>query len=116
MPLIVVRFSIGHHPPTRLEVLILDNIGLYAAGRFQSHDWHPQRTLLEIPIALLLIAGVIGIGISSYHAGALGIYRAYFIEPIALFYVAIALLQPPPQFRVLLLGIPIGATVFALMT
>jgi putative inorganic carbon (HCO3(-)) transporter len=115
MPLYVVRFRIGPIPTTLLEVLILVTIALYAAGRFQARDWHVQRTSLEIPIALLLIAGIIGIAISPDHVGALGIYRAYFIEPIALFYVAIDLLQTPQQFRVLLLGIAIGATVFALM-
>jgi O-antigen ligase len=115
MPLYVVRYRAGPIPTTVLEDLLLITIGLYIAGRLQARDWRPARTSLEIPIALLLIAGLIGIAISPDHVGAVGIFRAYFIEPIALFYVAIDLLKTPQQFRVVLLGLAIGATIFALM-
>jgi O-antigen ligase len=115
MPLYVVRYRAGPIPTTVLEDLLLITIGLYIAGRLQARDWRPARTSLEIPIALLLIAGLIGIAISPDHVGAVGIFRAYFIEPIAFFYVAIDLLKTPQQFRVVLLGLAIGATIFALM-
>jgi putative inorganic carbon (HCO3(-)) transporter len=115
MPLYVVRYRIGPIPTTLLENLVLITIALYAVGRYQTHEWHPSRTSLEIPIALLLVAGIIGIAISPDHIGALGIYRAYFIEPVILLYIAIDLLRTPQQFRLLLLGIAIGTTTFALM-
>jgi O-antigen ligase len=115
MPLYVVRYRIGPIPTTLLEDLILVTIGLYVAGRLQTRDWRPARTSLEIPTALLLIAGLIGIAISPDHVGAVGIYRAYFIEPVALFYVAIDLLGTPRELRVVLIGFAIGATIFALM-
>src|SRR5713226_4994111 len=115
MPLYVVRYRIGPIPTTLLENLVLITIALYALGRYQTREWHPARTSLEIPIALLLIAGIVGIAISPDHLGALGIYRAYFIEPVVLFYIAIDLMRTPQQFRVILLGLAIGATIFALM-
>jgi len=115
MPLYVVRYRVGPIPTTVLENLVLITIALYAVGRYQTREWHPARTSLEIPIALLLIAGIVGIAISPDHLGALGIYRAYFIEPVVLFYIAIDLMRTREQFRVLLLGFAIGATIFALM-
>lgn len=115
MPLYVVRYRIGPIPTTLLEDLILITVALYATGRFQMRQWRPTRTSLEIPIALLLVAGIAGIAISPDHVGALGIYRAYFIEPIVLFYIAVDLLHTPRDFRVLLLGFAIGSTVFGLM-
>src|SRR5438132_4367644 len=115
MPLYVVRYKVGPIPTTLLEDLILITIGLYVAGRIRARDWRPARASLEIPIAVLLVAGLVGIAISSDHVGAVGIYRAYFIEPVALFYVAIDLLKTPHDFKVVLLGLAIGATVFALM-
>jgi len=115
MPRYGVRYRSGPGPTTLLEDLILITIGLYIAGRLQGRDWRPARTSLEIPIVLLLVAGLVGIAISPDHVGAVGIYRAYFIEPIALFYVAVDLLKTPSDFRVVLLGLAIGATVFALM-
>jgi O-antigen ligase len=116
MPSYVWRFKVGPLPTTVLEVLILATIALYVGGRVQTGSgWVPRRTGLEIPIALLLIAGIVGIAISPDHTGALGIYRAYFIEPVILFYIAIDLLRTSQQFRVLLLGLAIGTTTFALM-
>jgi putative inorganic carbon (hco3(-)) transporter len=101
-------------PTTVLEVLVLITICLYVAARVQARDWRVPRSPVEIPAALLLIAGLIGVVVSPDHVGALGIYRAYFIEPIALFYVAIDLMRTPQQIRVVLLGLAIGSTVFAI--
>ena len=114
MPLYVVRFHIGPIPTTILELLVLLTIGLYAAGRVRAGSWRPTRSGLEIPLALLLIAGAIGIVVSPDHVGALGIYRAYFIEPVILFYVALDLLASPDDFRTVLLGFAVGATAFAI--
>lgn len=116
MPSYVWRFKVGPIPTTVLEILILATIALYVGGRMQTGGgWVPRRTGLEIPTALLLLAGLLGIAISPDHIGALGIYRAYFVEPVILFYVAIDLLRTPQQFRVVLLGLAIGTTTFALM-
>jgi O-antigen ligase len=115
MPLYVVRYRIGPLPTTLLEALILITVGLWAAGRLKTREWHPARTSLEIPIVLLLVAGFVGIAVSPDHVGALGIYRAYFIEPVVLFYVAVDLLRKPDDFRTVLAGFAVGSTVFAIM-
>jgi len=115
LPLYVLRFRIGPLPSTLLEVLILVTVGLYAAGRFQARAWIPVRTSLEIPVALFVIAGAIGIAVSPDHVGALGLYRAYFIEPIVLFYVAVDLLRTRDDFRIVLACFVGGSTVFAIM-
>ena len=105
-------------PTTVLEVLIGITVVLWAAGRWQAwrtNPWRPQRPGLQIPTALLLLAGIIGIAVSPEHLGALGIYRAYFIEPVVLFYVAIDLMRTPKDLRTVLLGLAVGTTAFALM-
>jgi O-antigen ligase len=111
----VWRFKVGPFPTTVLEILILATIGLYIAGRWQTGGWRYQRTQLEIPTALFLLAALIGIAVSPDHIGALGIYRAYFIEPVILFYVAIDLLRTPQHFRVVLLALAVGCTFFAIL-
>jgi O-antigen ligase len=115
MPLYVVRYHIGPFPTTLLEALVLITIALWVAGRWKARTWHRPRTGLEIPIALMLVAGLIGIATSPDHVGALGIYRAYFIEPVALFYIAVDLLRKDDDFRTVLAGLAIGTTVFAIM-
>ena len=114
MPLYVARFKLLV-PSTLLEVLILITVALYIASRYQARHYSPPRSVLEIPTALLLIAGAGAIAVSPDHTGALGIYRAYFLEPVALFYVAVDLVRTPQQFRMVLLGFAIGATTFAIL-
>lgn len=111
----VWRFKVGPVPTNVLEILVLTTIALYMAGRFQTRGWRPQRTGIEIPTALLLIAGLVAIAVSPNHFGALGFYRAYFIEPVALFYVAIDLLRTLRHFRIVLLGLAAGSTLFAIL-
>jgi putative inorganic carbon (hco3(-)) transporter len=115
LPLYVFRFKVVVVPTTPLEVLALLTIALYVAGRWRTRSLRPIRTDLEIPTALLLIAGVIAIAVSPDHIGAIGIYRAYFIEPVALFYVAVDLLRKQDDFCTLLAGFAIGTTVFAVL-
>ena len=90
MPFYLVRFKIGPLPTTLLEISILITLGLYAAALFVGRGPLPGRTPYEIPVALFLIAGVIGIFVAPDHRAALGIYRAFLVEPVIVFYVAIA--------------------------
>lgn len=115
LPLYVVRWRVGPVPTTLLENLVIVTVALYVVGRIQAGAWSWPRTGLEIPAAALLLAGAIGIVVSPDHGGALGIYRAYFVEPVLLFYVAIDLLRTEQEFRVVLLGLAIGSTIFAVM-
>ena len=119
MPSFVWRFKVGPIPTTPLEILVIATIALYIAGRlagrYQTGRWRPQRAGLEIPTALLLMAGLVAIAVSPDHLGALGIYRAYFIEPVILFYIAIDLLRAPQHFRIVLLALAAGSTLFAIL-
>src|SRR5881409_1111667 len=113
LPLYVVRWQVGPLPTTLLENLVLATIALYAialwrAGQLRLH-WSP----IDIPILLLLLSGVISVIVAKDHRAALGLYRAYFIEPIALFYVAIDLIRGPSDYRRLLVGLGIGTSAFA---
>jgi O-antigen ligase len=115
IPLYVFRFKAVIVPTTPLEILILFTTALYIAGRWQQRSWRPVRTVLEIPTALLLLAGLIAIVVSPDHVGAIGFYRAYFIEPVVLFYVAVDLLRKPTDFRMVITAFAIGTTVFAIL-
>jgi putative inorganic carbon (hco3(-)) transporter len=113
LPLYVVRWRIGPLPTTLLEVMIIVTAALWlmalrAEGR--RPDW---RTPYSIPIALLLVAGVIGIFVAPDPVRALGIYRAYFIEAAAMFYIAIDLLRTRDDLRVFLLACAVGACVMS---
>lgn len=112
MPLYVVRWHLGPLPTTLLENLELITVGLYVLTLVRHRAPLPRRTSLDIPIALFLLAGVIGILVAPDHRGALGIVRAYLIEPIALYYVAVAVLRNRKDVEMFLAVWGVGAVLF----
>jgi O-antigen ligase len=113
MPLYVVRWHIGPVPTTLLEVLILLTLAIYVVSLLLRQAPLPGLTRLEIPIALFLLAGVIGILVAPDHRGALGIFRAYLVEPIAMYFVAVAVLTDLVAVEQFLAGWSVGALLFA---
>src|SRR6266508_6228988 len=89
MPLYVIRFGLGPVPTTLLETLIMLTIVLYIGAAVQSRSWSFQRTPVEIPTAIFLVAAAAGVLVSPNRVGALGILRAYFLEPVLVFYIAL---------------------------
>jgi O-antigen ligase len=114
-PLYVLRYRIGPLPTTLLETLILITIALYVVAVVQSGSWRLRRTPIEIPTALLMIAAVIAIAVSVDVVGALGQFRAYFLEPVIIFYIAVDLLESERDFRLVMGALIAGATVFAIL-
>jgi O-antigen ligase len=113
--LYTVRWRYGPLPTTLLENLILATVGLYVIGAWREGRRRPLPTAYDIPILLLLLAGAISVVVAKDHRGALGLYRAYFIEPIALFYVGVDLWRRREDFRRVLGALAIGSSLFALL-
>jgi O-antigen ligase len=115
LPLYVVRWKYGPLSTTLLELLVVATIALYLLGRRREGAFRLNRTPYDIPIVLLLVAGAMAVFVPPDRWHALGLYRAYFVEPIAIFYVAIDLLRAPGQVRRLLVGLGIGSSIFAVL-
>jgi putative inorganic carbon (HCO3(-)) transporter len=114
LPLYVVRWHIGPLPTTLLETMIVVTVAAYGTTLWAERRLPAARTFLDIPIVLLLIAGILGIVVAPDHAKALGIYRAYFVEAIAMFFIAVDVVRTPNELRTVLLIAGIGSSLFAL--
>ena len=114
MPLYLIRWHVGPLPTTLLEVLILATCVAYIARLRQERRLWLRRTPVDIPIALLLIAGLISIVVAFNPVAAAGIYRAYFLEAIAVFYIAVDVLDDPRDIRGLLVAAGIVSAVFSI--
>jgi putative inorganic carbon (HCO3(-)) transporter len=114
-PAYVLRWRLGPFPTTALENLILLTVGLHLCDRWMRGDWRFPRTPYDFPIALLLVAGAVAVVVAPTHGGALGIYRAFFLEPIAAYYVAVSVLRTPEQLRPTLLALGMGTAIVALL-
>ena len=91
LPLYVARFKIFAIPTTFLEIsiLILFLIWFFEKG-FRTRKWLSFLNFDEylIPIILFVVVAIISTFLSFDQNGALGILRAYFLEPVLLFLVA----------------------------
>ncbi|MDQ6713402.1 MAG: O-antigen ligase family protein [Candidatus Dormibacteraeota bacterium] len=112
-PAYTIRWHIGFYPTTLLEAAILVTI---AAFIVESLPRRPifSRTRLDIPILLFILGGAISVLVSSDHRAALGLYRAYFLEPAAFFYVLIAVITTPRRASLILAGFGVALTVLAI--
>jgi O-antigen ligase len=91
-----VRFSIGPLPTTLLEVMILILGSVWIFKKTIAREWRtffhfwwsvlPRRVLI-MGIAFLLVSATLSVFISPDTRAALGVLRAYFIEPALFFFI-----------------------------
>lgn len=92
LPAYLVRFTIGGIPTTLLEIIIyvVFIIGLSQMGYCQ---WGKIKNPILRPIGLLLAAAVISVYISPEKTAALGQIKAFFIDPLLVFYLMLCYLK-----------------------
>ncbi len=112
LPLYVVRWHYGPLPTTLLETLALITIAAYV-GTLWTEKRFPARTPYDILIALWLVAGLLGVLAAPSLRASAGIYRAYFIEAAAVYYVALDVLRTREDLRRLFLLSAAAAIIYA---
>ena len=111
VPAYTIRWHIGPLPTTLLEGAILVTITVFAAESVSQKTVPHWRSALMAPAILFLIAGAISVVAAPDHRAALGLYRAYFIEPIAFGAVLINVIKTPIRALWVVGGLSLGATV-----
>ncbi len=94
LPIYLLRFNLGPLPTTALEILLLlifaAWLWLYRRDlktRLNNFIQPPLWRNLYFGAGLWLIAGLVAVGVNHFSLAALGLWRAYFLEPILLFVV-----------------------------
>jgi len=85
LPLYVVRFQVGPIPTTLLEVVILAALGAWVLTEREglwTRIRKSSKACLTIPILIFFLAGTISVFVAPGTVAALGLWRAYFLEPI----------------------------------
>lgn len=112
-PAYVIRWKVGPLPTTLLEVAILATIAVFALETMQQRLPIAWRGPLTAPAILLVLAGAISVLVSADHRGALGLFRAYFVEPAAFFLIVAAVASTARRAGLMLLGFAGGGAVVA---
>ena len=77
----------GSLPTTLLETAILVTIAAFVIETIAQHETIVWRTPFTAAAILFLVAGALDVVFAPDRRAALGLYRAYLIEPIAFFFV-----------------------------
>ena len=118
LPSYLIRFSVLGVPFTLLEAMILiafavwvianlhqivDNlklkIKLLKNPKSEIRNPKSERYPFDIEIILLLIISFIAVAVAGFSDGALGIWKAYFFEPVLVFILVMNLPLPPSLLR-----------------
>jgi putative inorganic carbon (HCO3(-)) transporter len=116
-PAYTVGWHIGFYP-NLLEGGILLTVAAFA---WESYRQRRMPTLLfgarifTVATALLVIAGAISVIVAPDRRSALGLYRAYFIEPVLFFVVLINVVRTSRQGFLVVAGLGLGGIVLALL-
>jgi len=117
LPFYTVRFHIGSFPTTLLEITLLISLAWWIA-RIKNDGWQNSLQRIGKPLCtasvLWLIAGIISIFVASDHIAALGLWRAYFLEPVLAFIMLADLTRKNEDARLLLRSLAFATIVLAL--
>jgi O-antigen ligase len=114
-PAYVIRWHVGPLPTTLLEVAILAAIAVFAVETVQQRLPIEWRGPLTAPAILFIVAGAISVLVPPDHRAALGLYRAYFLEPAVFFLIVGAVASTPRRAGLILVGFGAGAAVAAVL-
>lgn len=110
-PAYTLRWHIGPYPTTALENAIVLTVAAFAIESWRQGTVPNFRSFLTLPAAVFLVAGAISVLVAPDRRAALGIYRAYLIEPIAFFFVLGTIVSSWRRAAVVLGGLAVAGTV-----
>jgi len=94
LPSYLIRWHLGPIPVTLLELMILISFVIWFIKdkpwhRYKKQDWksRKQRYPYSLEIIGILLAAWAGLAIAGFDNSALGILKAYFLEPIMLYII-----------------------------
>ena len=82
-----IRWHIGAYPTTLLELALVATGAVFLVELRTSRVPLHWRTPFTWPALLFLVAGALAVLVAPDHRAALGLFRAYLVEPIAFFFV-----------------------------
>lgn len=110
-PAYTVRWHVGFYPTTLLELSIVATVIAFAVETWRLHRLPSIRTEFTLPAAVFLLAGAVSVVVAPDRRAALGIYRAYLIEPVVFFLVLSNVLTAWRKLRLLVLGLGLAGVV-----
>ena len=113
-PAYVVRWRVGPLPTTLLEAVILATVAVFLLETLRAGARLSLRSSLTIPTAAFLVAGALSVLASPGRTAAVGLYRAYFVEPVLFGLVLVHVVRSWRAALIVVGGLWAGAAALAL--
>ncbi|HUY73312.1 MAG TPA: O-antigen ligase family protein [Candidatus Dormibacteraeota bacterium] len=110
-PAYIVRWHLGPYPTTLLEDAIVLTVVAFVYESWRLRTMPNFSSPFTLPAVLFVVAGAISVVVAPDRRAALGIYRAYLIEPIAFFFVVSAVASTWRRAAVVLAGLGLAGLV-----
>jgi len=113
-PSYTIRWHIGFYPTTLLEAAILLSLVVFAwesRSSWRSLSW---RSPFLLPTLVFVLAGAVAVLTAPSKVAALGLYRAYLIEPIAFGFAIANVVRTPARAFLVVSGLFVGAAIAGL--
>jgi O-antigen ligase len=107
-PAYVVRWHVGPLPTTLLEALIGLTVLAFVVESARAGVGLAWRTPYTYAAALFLLAGLVAVVVAPDRRAAVGLYRAYLLEPVAFFFVLGEVVRTARAAYVTLAGLALG--------
>ena len=109
-----MRWHLGFYPSTLLEDAIVVTVLIFLVETFREGMMFEVRSPFLWPALLFAIAGAIAVVTAPSLTAALGLYRAYLLEPMAFALVLANVLRNPQRAMLVAGGLMVGAAVAGL--
>ncbi|MFH0814810.1 MAG: O-antigen ligase family protein [Candidatus Falkowbacteria bacterium] len=117
LPTYLIRFKLFGLPTTFLEIMLIMVIGGWIAKKLLAKNFKKSIAeifnkipkILKIIIGFFLLSATISLFISPNTLDALGIWKAYFIEPIILFLICLDVFQTKDDAKKIIGALAISA-------
>src|SRR5207237_7779019 len=113
-PAYTVRWHYGFYPTTLLEHAVFVTILVFAIETLRQHTRLEWRTPFTWAALLFVVAGAISVLVAPDRRAALGLYRAYFLEPMAFFFIVASVVREVRRALLLLAGLGVATLVVGL--
>jgi O-antigen ligase len=103
-----VRWHYAFYPTTLLEHAVFITLVAFIVESWRAHATLSWRTPFTIPALIFVVAGTIAIFAAPNRTAALGLYRAYIVEPVAFAFVLMHALTTARRAWVVLAGLGVA--------
>ncbi|MBI3626525.1 O-antigen ligase family protein [Candidatus Uhrbacteria bacterium] len=116
LPTYLIRLKWLGWPTTLLELLVAILVLSWLSVKVKSGlklDVNLPRNLWA-PLALFFVASLLAVATSSHTRAALGLWRAYFLEPFLVFIILLDQVKTKEQIKILLTGLAVSVAAVSL--